>query len=521
MRATLKALLRGLRYEVLQGSLGVEISDIVADSRDAAPGSLFVCLTGYRTEGGEQRADRHAFIPDAVARGAVALVVERDVPLPGGVTVVKVNDVWLALAELSNRFYRTPSQEMRVIGVTGTSGKTSTVYFVDSVLRAAGWPTARLGTVEHRVRNAVYPARQTTPEAPELQRLLRVAADEGCRAVVMEVSSHALELRRVAGVAFDVGVFTNLGRDHLNFHPDMHHYRRAKGKLFEELTSGGKDAVAIINLDDPAADYMMRVNRGRLLTYGTHERADVRVLQTRVTLQGISFVASTPVGKCEVEVPLPGPFQTANATAALAVGIALHLPLSTILEGLAQTPPVPGRFEVVNPGGEFLVVVDYAHKPDALERLLSGARALAPRRLLTVFGCGGNRDRGKRPLMGEVAARLSDIVFVTSDNPRAENPQAIIDEIVAGVPAKALGKLRIEADRRRAIEEAVGAAEPGDLVVIAGKGHETYQLFGNRAVPFDDREVARAALRSRASSFLQAAELAGSGAREHTGEEKP
>ncbi len=521
MRVALGRLLHGIPSKLLQGSLEVEVSAIVADSREATQGSLFVCLPGYRTEGGEQRADRHEFIPDALARGAVALVVQREVAVPEGVTVVQVDDVWLVLAELASRFYGRPSQKMTLIGVTGTSGKTSTVYFIDAVLRAARLPTARLGTVEHRIRDQIYPARQTTPEAPELQRLLRTALDQGCRAVVMEVSSHALELRRVAGVAFDVGVFTNLGRDHLNFHPDMHHYRRAKGRLFEELTSGGKDAVAVINLDDPAAEYMIRVNRGRLLTYGAHERADVRVLRSQGTIQGTWFVAATPAGQCEVELPLPGPFQVANAAAALAVGVALQLPLETIVTGLAQAPLVPGRFEVVNPGDEFVVVVDYAHKPDALERLLSAARSLSPSRLLTVFGCGGNRDRGKRPLMGEVAARLSDVVFVTSDNPRGEDPQAIIEGIVAGIPREQLEKVRVEVDRRRAIVQAVAEAQPGDLVMIAGKGHETYQLFADRTVPFDDREVARAALQARGIRSLQGAGFAGSGWKGKICEEKP
>ncbi|MCX8070915.1 MAG: UDP-N-acetylmuramoyl-L-alanyl-D-glutamate--2,6-diaminopimelate ligase [Candidatus Binatia bacterium] len=497
MSHSLQSLLKGTPHELLQGRWDVQVSSIVADSREVEPGSLFVCLTGYRTEGGETRADRHDFIPEAVARGAAALVVERPVTVSEGVTVVRVPDVWLAHAQIASRFYRQPSRDLVVVGVTGTSGKTSTVYFVDAVLRNAGWPTARFGTVEHRIGGEVYPARQTTPEAHELQALLRRAVDAGCRAVVMEVSSHALELRRVAEVAFDVGVFTNLGRDHLNFHPDMHHYRRAKGRLFEELASGGKDGIAVINIDDAAAPYMIEVNRGRLLTYGQGDRADVRVVETRISPTDTWFSAMTPLGPCEVRLPVPGAFQVANAVAALAVGIALGLPRDTVVAGLAAVPQVPGRFEVVNPGGEFLVIVDYAHKPDALERLLTGARSLARGRIITVFGCGGNRDRGKRPLMGEVAARLSDVVVVTSDNPRDEDPEAIISEIVAGVPREYASKLRVDVDRRRAITSAIREAKPGDLVMIAGKGHETYQIFGGQKLPFDDCAVAREALRAR------------------------
>ncbi|GIW44133.1 MAG: UDP-N-acetylmuramoyl-L-alanyl-D-glutamate--2,6-diaminopimelate ligase [Candidatus Binatia bacterium] len=497
MAVPLDQLLHGLQYELLQGSAAVPVNAVVADSREAVPGSVFVCLGGYRTEGGEVRADRHEFVADAIARGAVALVVQRAVRAPEGVAVVRVEDVGSALAHVSRRFYRDPSREMVVVGVTGTSGKTSTVFFIDSVFRAAGWPTARLGTIEHKVADRTYPASQTTPEAHQLQRLLRIAADAGCKAATMEVSSHALELRRVAGIAFDVGVFTNLGRDHLNFHPDMHHYRRAKGRLFEELASGGKDAVAVINRDDAAAGYMIEVNRGRLLTFGASADADVRIVDARSSLEGSWFVVVTPAGRCEVRLPFPGPFQVYNATAALAVGVALGIPLKRIVEGLAQTPVVPGRFEVVNPGDEFLVVVDYAHKPDALERVLRGARSLGPRRVITVFGCGGNRDRGKRPLMGEVAARLSDLVVVTSDNPRGEDPLAIIGEVVSGIPSECRQRVHLEPDRRQAIEWAVTRAEVGDVVLIAGKGHETYQIFGDRVLPFDDREVARQALRMR------------------------
>lgn len=499
MARTLRELLSGLDYELVGGRVDCEISAVVSDSREAVPGSLFVCLPGYCTEGGEQRADRHEFIGDALERGAHALVLERVVPVPPGVTVVRVPDAWSAAAHLASRFHGEPSKHLKVVGVTGTSGKTSTVYFIDSVLRAAGWTTARLGTVEHRVGSRVYPAQQTTPEAPHLQSLLRQAVDAGCGAVVMEVSSHALELRRVASIAFDVGVFTNLGRDHLNFHPDFHHYRRAKGRLFEELGSGGKDAVAVVNRDDANSDYMLQLCRGRKLTFSLRGHGDVTATNVYADVHRSGFVLRTPKGACPIELAVPGAFQVQNALAAAAVGVALDLPLDVIAQGLATAPAVPGRFEVVNPGGEFLVVVDYAHKPDALERLLGAARALGPRRLLVVFGCGGDRDRGKRPLMGEVAARLGDVVFVTSDNPRSEDPPAIIDDILTGIAPNRREHVHAIVDRREAIEAAIDAAEPGDLVIIAGKGHETYQLFADRRVPFDDRDVARAALARRAA----------------------
>jgi UDP-N-acetylmuramoyl-L-alanyl-D-glutamate--2,6-diaminopimelate ligase len=483
------------------GALDVEVGNIISDSRCVEAGDVFVCLPGYRTEGGEQRADRHDFIPMALERRARALVVERDVRPIAGVTVVRVSSCWSAIAAMSCRYFGNPSASLKAIGVTGTSGKTSTTYLIESILAAAGHSTARLGTVEYRIANQVWPAAQTTPEAPELQRLLRHALDQGASAVVMEVSSHALELRRVSGVAFDVAVFTNLSQDHLNFHPDMHHYLRAKGRLFEELASGGKRAVAVVNTDDPASAHIIAVNRGELLTYGRRsidgKFPDVLGSEVETTLRGARFVAQTPSGSFEVRLVHLGDYSVQNALAAIGAGLALGVPASEIREGLAKATAVPGRFELIDCGQSFGVAVDYAHKPDALERLLTSARAVAPGRLITVFGCGGDRDRSKRPLMGRIAARLSDLVIVTSDNPRSEKPGAIIAEIVAGVSSEQSPCRHIvEEDRAEAIRTAIRMAEPGDLVVIAGKGHETYQLFADRRIHFDDREVARAALAS-------------------------
>lgn len=492
----LSDLLRGIAAEVLSGNPDIVVRAIASDSRTVQPGDVFVCLPGYRTEGGEMRADRHDFIPMAVERGATALVVEHAVVPPPGVTTVQVADGWGAIAAMACEFFDHPSRALVMIGVTGTSGKTSTTYFIESMLHAAGIPTARLGTIEYRFGDTVIPAQQTTPEAPELQRLLRQAVDGGFKAVVMEVSSHALELRRAAGVAFDVAVFTNISQDHLNFHPDMHHYRRAKGRLFEELASGGKAATAIVNADDASSAYIIGINRGALFTYGVQQPADVRGRDITVSLHGTTFHATTPAGNLTVELPHVGDYHVHNALAAIGVGLALRLDLADVRSGLAGTPPIPGRFELVECGQNFTVAVDYAHKPDALERLLRGARALGPNRILTVFGCGGDRDRGKRPIMGRLATQLSDVVIVTSDNPRSENPEQIIAEILAGVrevkgPA---ARVRTEVARARAIETAMQLAEPGDLVLIAGKGHETYQLFADHRVHFDDREQARQAL---------------------------
>jgi len=496
---SLADLLRGMPAEVLAGDLAIVVRSVTSDSRTVQPGDVFVCLPGYRTAGGEIRADRHAFISMAVERGAKAVVVDRPLAPPAGVTTVRVADCWSALAAMACEFFDHPSGRLTMIGVTGTSGKTSTTYFIASMLRAAGIPTARLGTIEYRFGDRILPALQTTPEAPELQRLLRQAVDDGLTAVVMEVSSHALELRRVAGVAFDIAVFTNLSQDHLNFHPDMHHYLRAKGRLFDELASGGKAATAVVNRDDPSSAYIMDVNRGALLTYGVEQPTDVQARDIRIGLGGTTFGAVTPLGDLWVTLPHVGEYHVYNALAAIGVGLALQLNPTDICAGLSATPPIPGRFERVDCGQEFTVAVDYAHKPDALERLLRSARTLRPKRILTVFGCGGDRDRGKRPIMGRVAAELSDLVFVTSDNPRSEEPDQIIVEILAGMRQVegAAARVHRETDRARAIDAAIQAAEPGDLVLIAGKGHETYQLFADHRIHFDDREQARRALAQR------------------------
>ena len=498
----LSDLLRGVHAELIAGDIDAPARTIVSDSRAVEPGDVFVCLPGYRAEGGERRADRHDFIPMALERGATGLVVERDIAVPRGVTVVRVPDCWSAIAAMACTFFDQPSQSLTMIGVTGTSGKTSTTYFIEAVLTAAGRRTARFGTIEYRFGDAVVAAAQTTPEAPELQRLLRRAVDEGFQAVVMEVSSHALELRRVAGVAFDVAVFTNISQDHLNFHPDMHHYLRAKGRLFEELGSGGKAATAVVNVDDPSAAQIISLNRGGLLTFGVERDADVRARRIETGLAGTTFIATTPDGEVHVELPHLGDFHVHNALATVGVGLALRLDRHAISRGLAATPPVPGRFELVDCGQDFKVAVDYAHKPDALERLLSSARKLRPHRIITVFGCGGDRDRSKRPIMGRIATQLSDHVIITSDNPRSEPPPRIIDEIVAGArdtPGFAT-RVTTDPDRGRAIATAIALAEPGDLVLIAGKGHETYQLFADRRIHFDDREHVRAALQQRLRS---------------------
>jgi UDP-N-acetylmuramoyl-L-alanyl-D-glutamate--2,6-diaminopimelate ligase len=476
----------------VRGPLQVEITAVTSDSRQIVPGALFVCTPGYRAEGGETRADRHEYVGAAIAAGAVAVVLERDVELPGEATVVRARDAWSALAIASSRFYGDPSAQLRVVGITGTSGKTSTSYFVDSVLRRSGCSVARFGTIDYRIGGEVIAASQTTPEAPLLQSLLRRSVDAGCNAVVMEVSSHALALRRVGEVHFDVGVFTNMSRDHLNFHPSMDDYKKAKARLFDSLDGG-----AVINVDDPVASYMLDSSRGSSVTYGVEKPADVRARNIETTLQGVFFDADTPRGTIAVRLRHLGDYSVYNALAAVAVGEALGIDLEVIGAALAETAAVPGRFELVDTADrDFAVAVDYAHKPDALLRVLQAARRLRPRRLILVFGCGGDRDRGKRPVMGRIASELSDQVIVTSDNPRSEDPRAILDDIVVGVREgdPNLSSCEIEVDRAAAIRRAIAIAGAGDIVLIVGKGHETYQLVGDQRLHFDDGEQARAAL---------------------------
>lgn len=477
-------------------ALDAAVSAIVYDSRRAIEGSLFVALRGLKTDGA-------SFATQAVARGATMVVAETSRPETLTTPWLVVSDARLALALAADAFYGHASGEMPVIGITGTNGKTTTGYLLASMLDAAGSRAGLLGTVAYRVGSEEREALRTTPEAPDVQRLLRDMLDRGCRSAVLEVSSHALALRRVDGMRFAAGVFTNLTRDHLDFHEDMEAYFAAKRRLFEMLPD---DAPGVINIDDPRGGALVDVCR-RPVTYALTKSADITPGTLDITLKGLAFDVRTPAGIVSMRSSLVGRPNAYNILAATAAAVAVGLPLDAIAQGVESLGGVPGRFEVVSPpGDEITVVVDYAHTDDALRNLLETARPLTRRRLITVFGCGGDRDRTKRPLMGTVAARLSDIVVITSDNPRSEDPVRIIDEIKRGIPAGSQNAqartpdVRTVVDRAEAIERAVGLAEPGDLVLIAGKGHEKYQQIGDRVLPFDDSELARAALARRGPS---------------------
>ena len=467
------------------GAGEIEITDLAFDNRAVEPGTLFFCVPGFTRDG-------HDFAPDAVARGAVALVVER--PLGLGVPEIRVASVRAAMAPAAAAFYGDPTAHLETVGVTGTNGKTTTAFLVHALLEADRRQTGLLGTVKSVIGGAERAVERTTPEAIDLQRTFREMLDSGDVACAMEVSSHALALHRADAIHFAAAIFTNLTQDHLDFHETMEDYFLAKRRLFEP----GRAAHAVVNLDDPygarLAGELGRV--GPIVTFAVERDATYRAGDLRTDLTGSRFTVHGPEGALELRSPLPGRFNVYNVLGALAAVRAVGVPLDIAAGAIETAGHVPGRFQPVDAGQDFAVLVDYAHTPDSLKNVLSAARGLlldAGRggRLHVVFGCGGDRDRGKSPLMGEIAVRLADRVIVTSDNPRSEDPEAIIAEILAGSG----DGVEHDADRRRAIGRAIAEAEPGDVVVIAGKGHEQGQEFeAGRKIPFDDVTVAREAL---------------------------
>ncbi len=471
--------------ELLGDGPDVPVSGLAFDNRLVEPGMLFFCVPGFTRDG-------HDFAPDAIARGAAALVVQR--PLGLGVPEVLVEDVRAAMAPAAARFYGDPTARLRVVGVTGTNGKTTTAFLTRALLEGAGLRCGLLGTVKSIVGGEERPVVRTTPEAFELQRTFREMLDAGDAACSMEISSHALELRRSDGIHVAAAVFTNLSQDHLDFHHTMEEYFVAKRRLFaSELTEA-----RIANADDAYGRRLIEEFPGTR-TFAIDRDADYRAVDVRPDATGCDFRVVAADGDWEARVPLPGRFNVLNALGAWAAARTLGAPAEGLAAALAGAATAPGRFQAVEAGQPFSVFVDYSHKPDALEQVLRAARELTAGRLIVVFGAGGDRDRGKRPLMGEIAARLADVALVTSDNPRSEDPEAIIDEIWAGIPAGSHAEAHRDADRRASIRRAVELAEPGDVVVIAGKGHEQGQEFaGGRKEPFDDATVAREAIQARA-----------------------
>ena len=489
--------------------LNADISGLAYDSRKVEEGYLFVAIKGERYDG-------HDFIKDAIRKGAVALVYEHDnselnsaIRNPqSAISFIRVKDGRKALACLANNFYEMPSKNLTLIGVTGTNGKTTTTYILKSILEAWGKKVGLIGTIQYLIHEKVYPAVHTTPESLDFQRLLKDMLLSGCTHVISEVSSHALAQFRVDRAAFNAVVFTNLTRDHLDFHKNMEDYFRAKERLFLDLLD--KDGTAIINIDDPygkrlVSSLVTRHPSQDILTYGLEAGADIMASDVKSSFQGLKFKISFRGRSYDISSHLTGLTNVYNILSAVGVSISLGIPRKVILEGLAETGNITGRFEKVDKGQGFICIVDYAHTEDALERLIYTARELATQhsvlsaqhhlpRIITVFGCGGDRDRGKRPRMGAIATRLSDFVVITSDNPRYEEPSGIIKEIEDGAVAK---NYVIESDRREAIRKAVDMASDGDIVLVAGKGHEDYQEIKGVRYKFNDREVLEEIINSK------------------------
>ena len=488
----LKELFSDAKIGAVNGAVDADIRAVAYDSRKVTPGTLFFALQGEKEDG-------NRYVPDALKRGAIAIASEQK--RPSGIA----EDVaWIeilpgaqrrVLATVSAKFYGQPANALQLVGVTGTNGKTTTTYLIDSILRAASKKTGLIGTIGYRTPRTSRDAINTTPESLDLQQMFAEIRDEGGSAVVMETSSHALAMDRLWGCHFTAAVFTNLTRDHLDYHKTFEEYFAAKRRLFEGTGAGPAD-VAIVNTDDPYG-HPLEGLAVRTLTYGLKNGAEITTKKYQLAFSGLEFTAQTPAGKIEVQSKLVGKINVYNILAAVGVGIALEIPNAVIERGIRELESVPGRFERIAEGQPFLVIVDYAHTDDALRNLISTARELCPEnRIITVFGAGGDRDRTKRPLMGEAAGNLSDMVVLTSDNPRSEDPLRIINDVLVGLQ-KTGKKYRVEADRGKAIEIALDEARPGDIVLLAGKGHETYQVLKEGTIDFDDRQVARQKLRDR------------------------
>jgi UDP-N-acetylmuramoyl-L-alanyl-D-glutamate--2,6-diaminopimelate ligase len=487
---TLHDLLRGVTLTAPAGAQNPEILQVTCDSRKAAANSLFFALHGAK-------ADGNAFLKDAIARGAVGIVSGADAPgwLPGSVSWVQVAEPRKALAIVAANFYGHPASQLRMAAVTGTNGKTTVTSLIDAMVKASGAKTGLFGTIAYHTPRGEYPAPNTTPESVDLQRFLAEIRDEGGAFAVLEASSHALTMERLWGCHFAAAVFTNLTREHMDYHKNFDDYFAAKRRLFEGTGAGAPD-VAIVNTDD-AYGKRMRGFAARTVTYGLENGAEITAKKFSLSFAGLAFTASTPAGKIEVSSCLVGRINVYNILAAIGAAQALGLENAAIEKGLRDLESVSGRFQRIDEGQPFLVIVDYAHTDDALENLIRTARELNTKgRVITLFGCGGEKDRTKRPVMGEVTGRLSDLTILSSDNPRQEDPLKIISDIIVGLQ-KTSGKYLIEPDREKAIALAMDEARAGDILLLAGKGHENYQMLASGTIHFDDREMARTALRAR------------------------
>jgi UDP-N-acetylmuramoyl-L-alanyl-D-glutamate--2,6-diaminopimelate ligase len=485
MSMQLNRILRALPHHEVIGSPDTEITGIAYDSRKAFPGCLFCCIEGLKFDG-------HQFAAQALEKGARALLISRDVEVPGGITKIKAPDTRLALAMMSAEYFDHPSKKLKMIGVTGTNGKTTTTTFIEEMLMKLGKKAGLIGTLFTKMGGEVMDiSKFTTPESLELQETLAEMVSRGIEYLVMEVSSHSLSMKRVDSCFFDRAVFTNLTQDHLDFHGDLEAYFQAKMKLFQSLAREEKksSAMGVLNGDVPWSDRIVSESPVPCITYGRkNAKVDYRALDVQVAPSGATYILQGPKGKVPVSLSITGIFNVYNSLAAIATACSMGIEPETAVGAISGFNGVKGRFQVVRGGQDFSVIVDYAHTPDGLENVLLTARDITPHSLITVFGCGGDRDRTKRPIMGKIATGLSDLVIITSDNPRTEDPDAIIKDIEQG--AKGCDRIYEKVvDRKEAIERALLLAKKGDTVVIAGKGHENYQIFKDRTIHFDDLEV--------------------------------
>ena len=484
-----------LEDAVIIGNRDTVITGIEHDSRKVQQGTLFVCSPGVHVDG-------HKFIPQAVAAGASAIVTtHEDIEVPQGIAVLRVKELQPALDTIVPYFHDYPARKMRVVGITGTNGKTTTSYLTRAILRHAGYKVGLIGTIQIMIEDEVLPIHNTTPDVVELQHTLAMMRDKGMDYVVMEVSSHALDQNRVAGIEFDTAVFTNLTQDHLDYHKTLENYMLAKAKLFDHVSEKGckQGKTAVVNIDDAAGATMLAHAECQHLTYAIEKAADRRATDILVHANGAEFVLHhESFGEMKLSLHITGIFNVYNVMSAVGAALAEHIDASVIKEALEAFTAVPGRFELVKAGQDFSIIVDYAHTPDGVENVLKTARKIAKKRIIAVFGCGGDRDRTKRPIMGRLAAELADVVIATSDNPRTEDPAFILSQVEEGVE-EAIGTKHHEliVDRRQAIYRAVEMAEKDDIVVILGKGHENYQILKDKTIHFDDKEEARAAVAAK------------------------
>lgn len=471
-------------YKEVYNYQKIEITGIAINTKNVKKGDVFVCISGYESTGGEKRTNTHPLFHEAIDNGAVAIIAEQSLTCPPDIPLFIVEDSWRAISQISSRFFNYDPDYFRMIGVTGTNGKTSITYILENILKEAGEKVGVMGTINNRLLDKVEETNNTTPEAPVVHSFLNDARQAKVKNIVLEVTSHALELKRVDALRFDAAIFTNLTQDHLNFHDNFESYYLAKEKLFKNHLKS-RDSISVINRDDPRFDRLKKACSGKVVTFGIENPADYSAFNIKYSTSNSEFECLVGNQKFSVKVPLVGKHYISNTLASIACAHSLGIPMSTILAGVSKTV-VPGRFEVVSNGQPYSVIIDFAHSPDALKNSLEQARVINPNKIISVFGCGGDRDRKKRPIMGQIAEALSDYIIITSDNPRSEPPESIIDEIESGMNKKNHEKI---CNRKDAIRRALELARKGDLVIILGRGHEEYQKIKDEKIAFNDKKV--------------------------------